>query len=76
MSSTDAQRIVPSPGSVQAKVLAGLLVGETDVAKLGAFCGFREKQVRGAIDALRARGWGIDSLGKCNFQLVPRRRAA
>lgn len=76
MSGTPRKNIVPQPGSVQAKVLAGLLMGETDVAKLRSLTGFREKQVRGAIDALRARGWEIAPLGDSCFRLHVARRAA
>jgi hypothetical protein len=70
------KNIVPQPGSVQAKVLAGFLTGETEVAKLCSVTGFREKQVRGAIDALRARGWDIERAGLASFELRVARRAA
>jgi hypothetical protein len=76
MSVGSHKNIVPKPGSVQAKVLAGLLTGETEVAKLCSATGFLEKQVRGAIDALRARGWDIERTSLATFELrVPRRAA-
>lgn len=70
------KNIVPQPGTVQARVLAALLTGETEVSALCSATGLRDKQVRGAIDALRARGWDIAPLGDCNFRLNVQSKAA
>jgi hypothetical protein len=68
--------IVPQPGTVQARVLALFLCGETEVGRMCQSSGFGNNQLRKAIDALRGRGWDIESLGKCHFRLNVQSKAA